>query len=105
MNQIDLKGRVAVITGGMGGIGQAISARFKTSGAKIVTWDFAKGSDDAVDVTDETQVASGMARVVKEHGKLDILVNCAGITGPAQKLETYSLADWRRTPDCLLTHD
>ena len=103
MNQIDLKGRIAIVTGGLGGIGQAICARFKSSGAKVVTWDMTEGADEVLDVTDEAQVASSMARVLKQHGKLDILVNCAGITGPAQKLEAYSLADWRRTLDANLT--
>jgi 3-oxoacyl-[acyl-carrier protein] reductase len=103
MNRIDLEGRVALIGGGAGGIGQAVRARFIASGASVVTWDLSDKADDKVDVTDEAAVAGGMARLIAKFGKLDILVNAAGITGPDVPIEQYSLSDWRRTLDVNLT--
>jgi NAD(P)-dependent dehydrogenase (short-subunit alcohol dehydrogenase family) len=103
MNRIDLEGRVALIGGGAGGIGQAVRARFIASGASVVTWDLSDKADDKVDVTDEAAVAGGMATLIAKFGKLDILVNAAGITGPDVPIEQYSLSDWRRTLDVNLT--
>jgi NAD(P)-dependent dehydrogenase (short-subunit alcohol dehydrogenase family) len=103
MNRIDLEGRVALIGGGAGGIGQAVRARFIASGASVVTWDLSDNADDKVDVTDEAAVAGGMATLIAKFGKLDILVNAAGITGPDVPIEQYSLSDWRRTLDVNLT--
>ncbi len=102
MNRIELSGRIALIGGGAGGIGQAVRRRFLDSGAAVVTWDLA-GADDRVDVTDEAAVAAAMQRLLERHGRLDILVNAAGITGPTVRIEDYSLADWRRTLDVNLT--
>jgi 2-dehydro-3-deoxy-L-rhamnonate dehydrogenase (NAD+) len=103
MNRIDLEGRVALIGGGAGGIGQAVRARFIASGASVVTWDLSDKADDRVDVTDEAAVAGGLAKLIAKFGKLDILVNAAGITGPDVPIERYSLGDWRRTLDVNLT--
>jgi 2-dehydro-3-deoxy-L-rhamnonate dehydrogenase (NAD+) len=103
MNRIDLEGRVALIGGGAGGIGQAIRERFVGSGASVVTWDLSDKADDQVDVTDEAAIASGMKRIVARFGRIDILVNAAGITGPTVPIEDYSLRDWRRTLDVNLT--
>jgi NAD(P)-dependent dehydrogenase (short-subunit alcohol dehydrogenase family) len=103
MNRIDLEGRVALIGGGAGGIGQAVRARFIASGASVVTWDLSDKADEKVDVTDEAAVTDGMARLVAKFGKIDILVNAAGITGPDVPIEHYSLSDWRRTLDINLT--
>jgi 2-dehydro-3-deoxy-L-rhamnonate dehydrogenase (NAD+) len=103
MNRIDLEGRVALIGGGAGGIGQAVRERFIASGASVVTWDLSDKADDRVDVTDEAAIAKGMARIIAKFGKIDILVNCAGVTGPTVPIEDYSLSDWRRTLDINLT--
>jgi 2-dehydro-3-deoxy-L-rhamnonate dehydrogenase (NAD+) len=103
MNRIDLDGRVALIGGGAGGIGRAIRERFIVSGASVVTWDLSDKADDRVDVTDEAAIARGIERIVAKFGKIDILVNCAGVTGPTVRIEDYSLSDWRRTLDINLT--
>jgi NAD(P)-dependent dehydrogenase (short-subunit alcohol dehydrogenase family) len=103
MNRIDLEGRVALIGGGAGGIGQAVRARFIASGASVVTWDLSDKADEKVDVTDEAAVTDGMAKLVAKFGRIDILVNAAGITGPDVPIEHYSLSDWRRTLDINLT--
>ncbi len=107
MNQLDLKGRRAVITGGASGIGFAIAQRVIASGGKVTMWD----RDDAalqaaatalgapaqgvvVDVTNQASVQAAVQQTLKQ-GDIDILVNSAGITGPNVKLWDYPLADWQ----------
>ena len=111
MNQIDLAGRVAVITGGAQGIGYAIAERMLASGASVVLWDVdagklaeAKGSlgsggtvhTDVVELTREADVAAATGRAIAAAKKIDILVNNAGITGGNGT--TWELAPdvWRR---------
>lgn len=103
MNGLDLSGRIAVISGGCGGIGQAVRERLASVGAKVVVWDVADGADTRVDLTDEAAVNDAMARLLARFGRIDILVNAAGITGPTVNIEQYSLADWRRVLDVNLT--
>jgi NAD(P)-dependent dehydrogenase (short-subunit alcohol dehydrogenase family) len=111
MNQVDLKGRVAVITGGAQGIGLAVAQRVLASGGTAVLWDVdaprlaeaqaalaALGpvSGDVVQLTDEAAVASATAAVVQRHGRIDILVNNAGITGGNAPTWELSPAVWRQ---------
>src|SRR5438105_11314254 len=92
MNQIDLNGRCAVVTGGAQGFGRAITERFVASGAKVAIWDhdrpFAEKTAKeigagvtafAVDVSDLAQVEKARDATLKAFGKIDILVNNAGI--------------------------
>jgi 3-oxoacyl-[acyl-carrier protein] reductase len=96
MNRIDLQGRVAVVTGGARGIGYAAAERLLSSGAKVAIWDIngerARASAaqlsplgtvsvNVVELTDEPAVQAAAAETVKAHGKIDIVVNNAGITG------------------------
>ena len=113
MNQIDLKGRVAAITGGARGIGYAIAARFVQSGAKVALWDVAGAEASAgklqgaigvaVDVTQEKSVAAALAGTERRLGPVDILVASAGIAGPVATVVDYSLADWQKVIDIDLT--
>ena len=118
MNQIDLKGRVAVITGGARGIGYAVAERMLNSGASVVLWDMmadrlpqskatlssmGRVETYTVDITDEDQVLAATAAAVKALGKIDILVNSAGITGPNQKTWEYSSKDFQQVMNINLT--
>src|SRR6185312_15719185 len=74
-----LDAKVAVITGGASGIGQACAAVLRASGAAAVVADL--DGDPPVDVTDRASLAALRDRVEAEHGRLDVLLNCAGIVG------------------------
>ncbi|AWI86780.1 3-oxoacyl-ACP reductase (plasmid) [Alloyangia pacifica] len=103
MNAIDLQDRVAVITGGCGGIGAAVRARFQASGATALSWDIDKAADAQIDCTDETSVDKALQATLSRFRRIDILVNAAGITGHTLPIEDYSLREWRRTLDINLT--
>ncbi|SPP95988.1 MULTISPECIES: SDR family oxidoreductase [Bradyrhizobium] len=103
MTGLNFEGRIAVISGGCGGIGRAVRERLVADGAKVLVWDVADEADERVDLTDETAVDEAMARLLARHGRIDVLVNAAGITGPTVNIEQYSLADWRRVLDVNLT--
>ncbi len=115
MNQLDLKGRIAVVTGGAAGIGYAIATRLAQSGAKVSLWDrddkaladASKGLGGAhtakLDVSDEMQVQRALAETVAALGKVDVLVCSAGITGPNLAVWDYPVADWKQVLDINLT--
>ena len=74
-----LKGKVAIVTGGASGIGAAVAARFAAEGASVVVLDLADGADLRCDVTDQAAVDAAFDSVVASHGRVDLLVNSAGI--------------------------
>ena len=111
MNQIDLQGRVAVITGGAQGIGHATARRMLASGASVLLWDIdatrlaeavselsvlGPVSGAVVELTDEAGVAAAASAAVAQHGRIDILVNNAGITGGNGPTWTLDPTVWRR---------
>jgi NAD(P)-dependent dehydrogenase (short-subunit alcohol dehydrogenase family) len=74
-----LAGKVAIVTGGASGIGAAIAARFRHEGATVAVLDLAEDADLRCDVTDQAAVDEAFDGVVAAHGRLDALVNSAGI--------------------------
>jgi 3-oxoacyl-[acyl-carrier protein] reductase len=105
MNEIDLAGRHAVVTGGASGIGLAIAERLVGSGAEITIWDRKEdtgrmaaatlgGHAVAVDVSDPAQVERAVAQTVDGAAVIDILINNAGITGPNAPLWDYPPDAW-----------
>ena len=98
MNQLDLKGRTAVVTGGLIGIGAAIVKRLEASGAKVRVWDIGAKADP-VDVTDLKAIERATAKAMADYARIDILVNNAGIAGPTMPVVDYPVADWKRVID------
>jgi 3-oxoacyl-[acyl-carrier protein] reductase len=112
-NKIDLNGRVAVVTGGARGFGRAIIERFFDSGvAGVSIWDRDKARADktvgelkgrgkiiaiGVDVADLKSVESARDETIKTFGRIDILVNSAGLGGASFKTWEYPLDNWRAT--------
>jgi NAD(P)-dependent dehydrogenase (short-subunit alcohol dehydrogenase family) len=111
VNQLDLAGRTAIVTGGAQGLGYAISERLLKSGARVVLWDIdadqlalATASLKAlgvvrgavVELTDDAAVAQATRQVMATEGRIDIAINNAGITGG--NAPTWQLAPevWRR---------
>lgn len=102
-------GQTVFITGGGGGIGEAAARRFHAEGASVVVTDYAADSAErvaaalggtrvfafAMDVTDSAAVDSGLARAAAHFGRIDHLVNCAGVLSTMPTVELTD-ADWRR---------
>jgi len=116
MNQLDLKGKNAIVTGGAAGIGFAIAQRLAQSGARVSLWDRdEKALADAaktlggnthtarLDVSDEGEVNRARDAAVKALGRVDALVCSAGITGPNLTTWDYPVADWKQVLDINLT--
>ena len=116
MNRLDFAGRNAIVTGGAQGIGLAIVERLVASGARVRIWDRdqkrlgqsvaklgSKVSGDAIDVTDADAIARGTKSAVEVLGKIDVLVNNAGIAGMTKRVVDYPVEEWRRVIDIDLT--
>ncbi|MBB6052977.1 SDR family oxidoreductase [Armatimonas rosea] len=99
-----LTGRVALIAGGAGSIGQAVAARLSVFGATVVTAD-RPGSiaDLQTDLRDASAADALVAQVLQLHGRLDILVNCQGITGASVPLWEQTDENWDAVLDICLT--
>jgi len=113
MNQLDMKGRHGVVTGGATGLGFAIAERMVASGARVTLWDRDIGGMGtaaeliksrhpgaqiacvSVDVTSHPAVVQATAQTVA-IAPVDALVNCAGISGPNVKLWDYGVEDWQQ---------
>ena len=97
MNQFDFAGRTAVVTGGAQGIGAAIAKRLQASGASVTIWDL--DGKPRVDVADQASIESAVKRTLAELGKIDVLINNAGIAGPSKPVVDYPVEDWKRVID------
>lgn len=101
----ELAGKVAVVTGGSGGIGAAVVARLRSRGATVVVWDMAppkEGADtdtdapavfEQVDVTIAAEVASAADKAERDFGGIDVLVTLAG-GGSQTTIEGMTTEDW-----------
>jgi len=86
---LNLKDKVVIVTGGAAGIGRATVERFQAEGAKVVSWDVTPNVTDApkVDVTDSAPVQRAVDDVIAKFGRIDVLVNNAGIVRDAQLIK------------------
>jgi 3-oxoacyl-[acyl-carrier protein] reductase len=108
LNQIDLAGQHAIVTGGAQGIGLAIAKRLSASGAKITLWDMnaealetakaalAGAAVVAVDITDPEAVVAAHAKSEAQGGPVSICVNSAGVAGPNASVDAYDVGWWRK---------
>ena len=97
-----LEGSVALVTGAASGIGEACVARFRDEGATVATLDVAGDVDHTVDVTDESAVSLAIDAIVARHGRLDSVVNAAGVAGGGP-VHLLDLDEWNRVITINLT--
>jgi 2-dehydro-3-deoxy-L-rhamnonate dehydrogenase (NAD+) len=117
-NRYDLSGKTALVTGGAGGLGVAMARTLLGSGANVILWDVSKpaleraehelGSGPrlsvrAVDVTDAAAIQAGVDAAVRQAGRVDALVNNAGILGAVRPLWETDPSDFRRVLEVNLT--
>ena len=117
MNRIDLKGRIAIITGGAQGIGYAIAKRMLDSGAKVRLWDRDEKllkkalaslksknvSASTVDVGDASSITTATRDALKTLKQIDILINNAGVAGLNTPTVDYPVEEWQRVLNVNLT--
>jgi len=111
-DQPRFQGRVAVVTGGVSGIGYAVSQRLVAEGARLAVWDrhaaaLAQASSrlgtevhtEHLDLADPAAVQRASDATAAALGRIDILVASAGITGPNKTTWEYPIDEWQRVMD------
>jgi 3-oxoacyl-[acyl-carrier protein] reductase len=114
MNDIDLRGRRAVITGGAEGFGRAVAERFLRSGAAVSLWDvnrelvadtgrelsaLGQVHTAIADISNRGQIEAAVASTTGQLGGIDVLIANAGLTGPNAPTWEYPPDEWRRVVD------
>ena len=112
MNKLDMNGRSAIVTGGASGIGFAVAQRLAASGARVAIWDMASDIDAKVaalgagghigvkvNVTKFAEVEAALAKSIAALGKIDALVNSAGVAGANATVADYPVEEWLRVFD------
>ena len=98
----ELTGRVAIVTGGASGIGAASALLLEQAGARVIVADLVEGAADApgrfvrLDVASEDSWKALLADVLAREGRLDIMVNNAGVSGGSGTVETTTVENWQR---------
>jgi NAD(P)-dependent dehydrogenase (short-subunit alcohol dehydrogenase family) len=118
-DDVTLRGKVALITGASQGLGRALALAFAREGARVVV--NARGEESvrpvarevqnvgaevlgvAADVSREADVERLVSQTVGRFGRIDVLVNNAGLLGPRVGIEEYPEEEWRRVIDANLT--
>ena len=110
MIEFDLNNRVAIVTGGAQGFGLAITERFIQSGAKVVIWDIDENEAkkalervnsenltyQIIDVSNFDKIKQQLENIEISHGKIDIFINNAGITGVNTTVADYPIEEWNK---------
>ena len=100
MSSGELSGKVAVVTGGSGGLGRAVIRAFERAGARAISLDVTQPSEVKMDwvkcdVTDDASVAAAIRGVARECTRIDLVVHAAGVTRDAV-LWKLPVSDWDR---------
>ena len=83
-----LASKIAIVTGGLSGIGEATVTRFEAEGAIVIAADITATGSDHLDVSDPASCEALVEAVIAKHGQIDILINCAGISTDTPFLDT-----------------